>query len=354
MDKAISNTHPSNSSSQLCVAIESQDEIALSAARFSVDPMVNTKLQKLIRNQVEELYAAKKKSSTIQNRVFKRLVSLIDALRDKKDLGTESLLLELFDSRAKIARAQGKEPKHDVNAAIMQAMASSTEVAADEMLAKLEEYSVDTFYWATILAIRFCPKQKVFEAFQEWVAPTPKTPKRKSAKAKGETVVELLDIYQSGVLYTPGYAPKLVDTNDPNHTERVLPAERLDPRWLDIAINIENLELIKSLTHPGHRPTQDWAERQLSHAINNKQKSKVRPSKFVGLIIASDHPQMLDLYDEAIKYFLKKKDTWEVAICLEMIPQLPQLAIPRLEAMILPSELAEMRESLVNQLKHNA
>lgn len=345
---------PAYSTSQLCQAIESQDDDALAAARRSTDPLVNAKLHALIRNQLEELYEATKKSATVQNRVSKRLTSLLDALRGKKDLKTETLLLELFDARGKIAKAQGKEPKHDVNLAVMQAMASGSEGVADAMLAQLDQYSPDTFHWAVTLALRFCSPEVVYDNFHDWVAPSPNTPKRKSAKAKAESVTELLDLYQSGVLYAHGYAPQSVDADDPNHTDRVPAEVRLDRRWLDTAIEIENLDLISALTGPGHKPTQDWAEQRLRDVVERGKKPKVRATKFVGLLIASEHPQLLDLYDQALEYFLKKNDVWEVAICLEMIPRLPKSAAAHLETIELPTELAAMRDQFVNQLKNNA
>lgn len=345
---------PTYSSSQLCEAIEFQDEVALAAARLSTDPLVNAKLQRLIHDQLEELLAVKTKSATVQNRVSKRLTSLVDTLVGKKDLKTESLLSDLFEARNKIAKTQGKDPKHDVNFAVMQAMASGSETSAGEMLSKLDEYDTDTFHWATTLALRFCSKEKVFDTFHDWVAPMPETPKRKSAKAKSESVTELLDLYQSGVLYAHGYAPESVADDDPNHVDRVLPTDRLDPRWLETAIQIENLDLVSSLTYPGHKPTQEWAEKRLFNVIKDGKKSKVRASKFVGLLIASEHPERIELHEQAIEFFLKKKDAWEVAICLEMIPQLPKSSSTRLEAIALPSELSEMRDQFVSQLKNNA
>lgn len=354
MAKKTTSAPPAYSTSQLCQAIESQDDDALAAARLSTDPLVNAKLQGLIREQLEEIYEATKKSATVQNRASKRLTSLIDALQGKKNLNTENFLLELFDARGKIAKAQGKDPKHDVNLAVMQTMASCSEGAADAMLSKLEEYNADTFHWGTTLAIRFCSKEKVYETFHDWVAPTTETPKRKSAKAKAESVTELLDLYQSGVLYADGYAPESVDADDPNHTDRVPAEDRLDRRWLETAIEIENLDLIRSLTFAGHKPTQAWAEQRLRDVMTAGKKPKVRATKFVGLLIASEHPELLDLYHQALQFFLKKKDDWEVAICLEMIPRLPTSAAAGLESISLPDELSAMRDQFVTQLKNNA
>ncbi|MBA2113655.1 hypothetical protein [Bremerella alba] len=353
MAKKKSVAVPAYSSSQLCEAIESQDDVALAAARVSEDPLVNAKLQGLIRDQLGDLYDATKKSATIQNRVSKRMTCLVNALRGKKDASTQSILLELFDNRTKIAKAQGKAPKHDINATVMQSLASSTDVAADALFDKLEEFNLDDFFWAITLGLRFCEKEKVFDTFHNWVAPAPETPKRKHAKAKAESVMELLDLYQSGVLYAHGYALGSVDADDPNHIDHVSPEDRLDGRWLGIAIEVGNIDLIRSLARPGHQPTQDWAEQRLLQVIEDGKKSKIRAIKFVGLLITSDHPQLLDRYEQAIEHFLKKKDAWEVAICLEMIPRLPDSSVPRLEAIELPSELAQMRDQFLTQLKND-
>ena len=349
MPKKKSSNVPVYTSSQLCEAIESKEDVPIAAVRMNTDLLVNVKLHGLIRDHLEALYEAKKKSALVQNRIAKRLTWLIDALNGKKDLKTESLLLELLNTQSKIAKAQEKDPKYDVNLAILQAMASSTDAAAEAMFAKLQEYNTDTFTWAVTVALRFCSKEKVFDTFHDWVAPPPDTPKRKAAKAKAEAVTELLDLYQSGVLYAQGYAPESVSEDDPNHTDRVAPPDRLDDRWLNTAIEIENMDLVNALTFPGHKRTQEWAEKRLRDMTEHGKKSKVRGSKFVGLLIASDHPQKVDLHEQAIEYFLKKKDTWEVAICLEMIPRLPKSATARIKAIDMPDELAEIRDQFVGQ-----
>lgn len=341
---------------RLCDALEKQDDAALAAARRSENPQVCGKLHALIREQLAETLTSEKKSATIKNRIFKRMTALVGALRGKQDPDTERLLLELFAQRAKIAKAQGKEPKHDVNLEVMQAMASSTEKASDAMLAELDSYAPDPFFAALNFALRYCRREKVYAAFHEWLAPPADAPKRKHAKAKAETVGEELELYRNGVLYAKGFRPAMIDADDPNHADRVAPQDRLDPRWLDVAVAAEFYDLVEGLVSPGHAATQAWAERRLAENLASNKAPKIRSSKFVKLILLSEHPRALQLYQQAFRHFLATGDGFEAAILLELMPLFPKSAASQVEAIVAdtPEPLIEFRDKHLELLKNRS
>lgn len=341
---------------RLCDALDKHVDAALVAARRSENPQVRQKLHALIRDQLAETLDAGKKTATIKNRIFKRMTALVGALRGKQDRDTEKLLLELFAQRAKIAKVQGKEPKHDINSEVMLAMASSTEKASDALLAELDAYTPDQFFSALNFALRFCRREKVYAAFHEWLVPPADGPKRKHAKAKAETVGEELELYRNGVLYAKGFRPDMIDADDPNHADRVPPEERLDPRWLDVAIEAELFDLVEGMVSPGHAGAQAWAERRLAENFASKKAPKIRSSKFVKLLLLSEHPRALELYAHAFRHFLATGDGFEAAILLELMPLFPKAAAPQVAAIVAdtPEPLIPFRDKHLEQLKNRS
>ncbi len=106
----------------------------------------------------------------------------------------------------------------------------------------------------------------------------------------------------------------------------------LDPRWLNVAVDLGRIGLIAALVRPGHAAT----ERFLTQAFDAVLKSsKTLPDCYdvVATMVRASHPKTTDAYVAAMEKHAGKAD-YASYWFLRLVPELPREAIPRLEALV--------------------
>jgi hypothetical protein len=167
------------------------------------------------------------------------------------------------------------------------------------------------------------PPARVFEEFSPYLTSKvdEKKKQRDPAWAKREAVCEAI----SGGHYY--YWERRQDNEPP-----------LDPRWLDVAVKIKNIALVRQLGRPNHAA----AIALLKQAFDETLKSSKSIDQFHEIIASmahAQHPDTTDAFLAVVEKYAKKDKghqnyIYYLAGLASVIPLLPKSALPKLEALV--------------------
>jgi hypothetical protein len=122
----------------------------------------------------------------------------------------------------------------------------------------------------------------------------------------------------------------------------------LDPRWLDLAVKAEHLELVQALARPGHAA----ANKFLAAAFDAQLKKSKDPwdlNMIIHAMVAADHPGAADAVFAAINKYAKSTRSYALYGITGTIARLPPQAAAKLEA-LLPSLPEKVVDSLLDPI----
>jgi hypothetical protein len=122
----------------------------------------------------------------------------------------------------------------------------------------------------------------------------------------------------------------------------------LDPRWLDVAVKLENVELVQTLARPGH----PQANKLLESAFAEMLKKSSDAHTAVGILatmVKVEHPAATDAFLSLLQKSSKETHWgWFTYWIGPLIPELPKEALPRIE-----EALPQLPEKAIDQwLEH--
>ena len=128
---------------------------------------------------------------------------------------------------------------------------------------------------------------------------------------------------------------------------------KLDPRWLDLAVQQDHLELVQALARPGHAA----ANKLLAQAFDErlkKSKDLWECAQIVQTMVRIQHPAATDATIAVIAKHAKGNQGYGLYWIGQLIPQLPKEALPKLEALLptLPEKVIDQLLDYVTQLKN--
>jgi len=179
----------------------------------------------------------------------------------------------------------------------------------------------------------------VYEIFSPYVTAKvdEKKKQRDPAWAKREAIIE--EVGHSGPRYY-GYQNNAA-TTEPT----------LDSRWLDLAVQLQDLRLVYQLIRPGHAAANAFLKKSFDETLK-KGKQLNDYHDLVASMIRAAHPEATDAYVAVLEKFGKKADYVGYWIG-NLIVELPKTAIPRLEALIptLNDRVADSILGYIQQLR---
>ena len=192
---------------------------------------------------------------------------------------------------------------------------------------------------AFVAACRSRKPAEVFKLFGPYLEPDAKKKPRDPAFAKRDAILKVILQGRRGWYF---------DSQSRNAEAT------LDPQWLDLAVKLENLDLVEMLAVPGHAKANDLLGRQFKQRMA-KSKDEHESVGIIATMARVQHPQATDAAIELIQKLAKSKYGYYYWVG-RLIPQLPKAeALPKLEALLptLPEKMIDQLLDYVTELKNS-
>jgi hypothetical protein len=265
-----------------------------------------------------------------------RLCALIAALPAREHPAADELTLDLFARRGELAKVKGADKSGaDVVEAVIRRMAGghpALQATLARAHANLSANELPTSFGAARWGL---PAAEVYELFSPYLLALVNEKKVKAAdSAKSHLMIEVLG---GGTRYW--------------HSFMNSDAPQLDPRWLDLAVRIKNLNLVNALSRPGHVGAQESALAEFELAMK-KHPTQDKVGNALRALVRLGYPKAADALIAAFEKVVGKSNApihWHVYL----IPDLPKTAIPQLEAIVpkLQGRVADQWLAAIDQLR---
>jgi HEAT repeat protein len=267
------------------------------------------------RLELAELFTLRDKKE-ISARI-ERLGYFLNAIRERTDQDSEAMVLELFAQRDKLSKVKGDTLSgSDLNLDVVRAMAAGSKGYAERLTREHGTLEAEALGPAFQAALMHLSPQIVFDEFSAYLI-SPVGTKKAEQSAKSNTIIQYLTWSFHGGL-------------------------RLDPRWLDVAIHIENLGLIRgmgTIDHPGMVAyLKSKAEQMYAY---NPRAEQFRV--LVETMVQLKHPEAASYFLKAINTIKPKTDYASLWSLGNSIVHLPKSVLPELE-----SFMAKLEEAHAN------
>ncbi len=266
-----------------------------------------------------------------------RVESLLQCLDGRDDKATEAFLLKCFARRDELLGVKCEDVGKGLNNRIAALISSATKKTQQMLVgahATLEPEVLDTAFEA---ACRSMKPKDVFAMFSPYF--TAKVDEKKKQKdpafAKREAIANAI---------TDEWRWSRHEDDDGEGGE-TMPID-WDPRWLDLAVSLKNLELVGTLARPGHAGSNALLSEEFAAAFK-KSKAIHECYGLLATQVRVQHPDATDNLLAALEKHAsaKTKNNWVGFNICRLIPDLPKSAIPRLEEL-----LPKLHEKVIDQL----
>ncbi|QEH36066.1 hypothetical protein OJF2_46240 [Aquisphaera giovannonii] len=343
--KALARSGADEAARTLCEAIRTGAlEQAVEPVRESRHPIVAGFLIDEAEAQFRALLEGKEKDAKKLGKQNERMDLLLRCLRGRDDARTEALLLGMFGERERLDGIKGTPGGKDVIERLQAVMAEGPPRVQSALIEAHATLSPQGLGHALAAADASRPAAEVFDLFSPYLTARvdEKKKDRDPAWRKRETVVaHFLLPYRSR--RPAGYqAPD---------------ATKIDPRWLDLAVELGRADLIEAIAVPGHAGAREFLTRRFREKFGRRGK-EFEMAEVLDAMIRAGHPDATDLVIELIRTFSTKKSPYGytgVGYWLgDLIRELPRAeAYPKLEAILptLPEAMIDDLLGYVTDLK---
>jgi hypothetical protein len=325
-----------------------------------VEPIRNSRVPEVLQFVLEEtsrfyeeLLSGKEKDKKVIGKQVHRFFSQLECLSGRDDSDTEKFLLECFAKRAKLVTIKsdmygGKDLLWRIVLAINCGSKRSKEVLA-ESHSTLDERELGE---AFVAACEIWPAKKVYTTFSSYlvIKSGEKVKKNNPVAAKQASITAVMcgqwhwnENYfeEARVAQLQGLAQSKEEL------------AKIDPRWLDLALELEDLELVKALARPGHA----GANRKLINTFDEMLKKGTVSDEIANLletIVRVQHPAATDSLIAVISKRAKSAGDDALYRFGRLIPRLPKESLPKFEALLptLPEKAIDQLHDFVTQLKN--
>ncbi len=344
--KALGKSPEVDAVKALCAAIQGSDlELVIEPVRTNMHPAVLKCVLDESQAQCNALLGGKEKDKAKIGKQAERLLRLLECLRDRDDSGTTKFLLHVFHQREALAKVKGEPGGKDIEerlVAIMTTASSQVQHALVEAHATLSE---DNLGEAFVAACRSRPPAEAYEMFSPYLtAKVDEKKKRDPAFLKREAIADVLTHSRYWLAHGHPRTPE---------TEAADLVRKLDPRWLDLAVKQQQLELVQALATPGHQGANALLSRSFETQLA-KAKQLHELAETLRTMVRVQHPNADDAVISAIRKDATSTYSYGLYWVAHLIPQLPPAAIPKLEALLptLPEKVIDQILDHVTQLKN--
>ena len=127
----------------------------------------------------------------------------------------------------------------------------------------------------------------------------------------------------------------------------------LDPQWLDLAVQLEDLDLVQTLAVPGRAKANDLLWKHFQQRLAQC-KDDFELHGILDTMVRVGHPEATDAVIELIKRTAKANRAYGYHALGDFVSRLPKAeAVPKLEALLptLPEKIIDQLHDYVTQLK---
>jgi hypothetical protein len=304
-------------------------DLAADALRRSRSP----KLLSLLIDSAEKELAALPKikdKKDISPKII-RTTTLLNCLTGRDDRTSEAFLLKVFAQRAELNKIESvSRSGSDLNSAVVRIMAQGTKALQTALVDAHASLPAEDLAWCFQAARRALAAERVHEVFAPYLTATLNATKIQPAWAKRESLLDALGQRR----------------HDYGRLEEEAPA--LDPRWLDLAVQMEHLALVHQLIRPGHAAANAFLTATFSASLQ-KAKQLHDCHDVVASMVRASHPEATDALVAVLEKLGGKHD-YLVYWIGNLIVELPKAALPRLEALI-PQLNDKVADSLLGYMQ---
>jgi hypothetical protein len=260
--------------------------------------------------EIAELRKAKDKKEV--SKKTERIQGLLWGLATRQDAKTEGFILKVFGQVGELARIKGDPVSGSaIQPTVVELMHQGSPNLRKTLADSHGELGTDHLYACFHAARHVYPAAQVFDMYSPYLTAR-SDDKKKRAGAAPKTMTELLG--------GGGYYWRRHDDGEPP----------LDPRWLDVAVELKDLSLVRALIRPGHAGANKFLKETFD-AVLKKAKSLDDCHEVVSAMVYGGHPEATDAFLAA---FEKQKKDYYTYWFAHLIPELPKSALPRLEALV--------------------
>ncbi len=326
----------------------------LELAAHPISQNRNPKLLKFVLDQCREAISdllddtgkrkktpAKKDDAEAKKRA-ERVLWLLNCLDGRDDALTQAFLQECFGRQAEIAQVKGDPGGQDILHRLAEIMARGPLDSRRALIAAHASLPPEQLTIAFISAINICPAAEVFDTFSPYLTAATGGKKKKNdpSQSRHDVIAETL---------TESWVWHQYRTSDEEGEERASLYERLDPRWLDLAVRLKQMPLVQVLARPGHEASTALVGQAFQEQLA-KSKDPYDLAHLLETMIRVQHPDAIDATLAAITKGAKtSRASWGLFWILRQIRNLPQEAVPRLEA-LLPSLPEKIVDDMLDQI----
>jgi hypothetical protein len=293
--------------------------------------------------EVEKLGAKNKKQAS---KSAERLYHLLLCLESRNDKQTVAFLKQLFERRGEIGQWKTDVGGEQINRLIAGLLVKTGDKASLALVADSHAtLAPEVLDWALLAAAKIRKPKEIYDAFAPYyLAPSGKK-KHDAAAARRERVRELLLMLALGRTYAHyRYGDAVYSFGDGADLREFIKDLELDPRWLDAAIESDDLQLVQVLARAKHKPTWEYLSKWMD-AMLKKRDFDYQCSHVLETMIRTEHPQVTEYYVATLKKIADGRASHYAYWLARLIPSLPKSAGPQIEA-VLPT----MNDKVVNQI----
>jgi hypothetical protein len=306
----------------------------LGLAAPSLKTSRNAKLLQFVLAGIEEALADQRKTRDKKeiSAALYRLTQMLLCLEGRDDDASEALVLQIFADRDSLMKIRGDTTSgSDLNSAVVRLMAYGTPrmraVLVDNH-AMLDAHDLAQCFQAARSEL---PADKLFATFSPYATAKVDAKKkdRDPAYAKRSAIIDQLGQHW--------YALWQTDTLPP-----------LDPRWLDLAVGLQDLNLVARLIRPGHAGANAYLSTTFTEQFK-KAKQLHDCQEVVAAMVHAEHPEATDAVIATLEKFGDKAGYYGYYLG-NLVAGLPKSALPRLEALI-PKLHERLADSLLGHMQ---
>jgi hypothetical protein len=295
-------------------------ELIIGRVRKSTLP----EIQNFVLEQAEKQFAEtlKAKDAKAQGAAIGRLQNLVLCLDGRTDAPAEAFVLKCFENAKAFEKIKSEPSGKDFNELVAQVMATGTTVMRERLVQAHKELSGPMFGSAIVAARATMTPAAFYDEF----APVLKAlagKKLRKGSPDAERSEVLLDLLASRGEHHFYHSWRGCGPDD---ERAALKLPELDPRWLDVALEVKSAELVLQLARPGHAGVNQFLSDHLA-----AQKRGYESAEILQTMVKIGHPMAVDAILESIKKEAKSTYYHLGYWYGSLLADLPKSALPRIE-----------------------
>jgi HEAT repeat protein len=322
---------------------------------IAVQPIQQSRSPKLLQSVIDEaerqldaLFKSKNTSKE-KNEVGKgveRLLGLLSCLDGRGDKATEEFLAKLFQRHKEILGLQGEPGGAAINERVAKAMGGGSK-KVQRMLAETHAtLSPDILGIAFEAARKSMKPTEVFDGFSPYLRAKFDEKKKTRDPAWAKRTAIIVAIASASI------GPYSLDDRNKMYEDGTW-----DPRWLDVAVEIGNVELTCCLARSTHKACKTFLSKLLSETPLGSTPmipNNLEPAGILKAMIRIEHPDAIPSLMKLIKRFDSDKQGFQLYWIWFLIRELPKSAVTPLEALLptLSEKTADQLLRCISELKN--